>query len=268
MSQATIEAHYLPNRRLSDAMGFVGYNCGYTQARGTAPFAEHQKALVWRLLGDVPISSSTTVLDIGCGIGGPAEWILRERRPGRILGLEYCWSSVLGAEQRTSTQQDRPRFVQGDAHQLPLATASVDVIFNLESALHYVDKNAFLKECRRVLVSGGSLCLGDITAPLKLLFSPFALLNHLPTQFNSNIRLWSSKDYLAGFANAGLRVDRHEDVTVPVADSLADGLEEIRRRGWQGSKGFRARALYLAMLEKLLRARRLTYDLFQLTAVE
>ena len=111
------------------------------------------------------------------------------------------------------------------------------------------------------------MCLGDITAPVKALFAPFTLLNKLPTQFNSNIRLWSSKDYLKGFAAANLRVDRHDDITMQVADSLADGLEEIGRRGWRGSKGFRGRALYLAMLEKLLRTRRLTYELFQVTAV-
>lgn len=266
MSQATLEAHYLPNKRLSDAMGFVGYNCGYTEARGSERFAENQRALVWRLLGDAKIDETTTVLDIGCGLGGPSEWILRERGPRRVIGLEYCWSSVCAAEGRCNRDVNRPRFLQGDAHRLPLASQSVDVIFNLESALHYVNKHAFLAECRRVLVPGGVLCLGDITARHKFLFSPFTLLNRLPTQFNSNIRLWSVKDYSKAFSRSGFQDVRHEEVSRGVADSLADGLEEIRERGWQGSKGFRGRALYLAMLEKLLRARRLTYDLFRATS--
>lgn len=266
MSQATIEAHYLPNRRLSDAMGFVGYNCGYSAARGQAAFADYQKALLWRLIGNTPIHADSTVLDIGCGIGGPTEWVLDERRPRRIIGVEYCRSSVVAAETRCAGRATRPRFIQGDAHHLPIASGSVDVIINLESALHYADKQAFLRECRRVLVDGGTLCLGDITAPLKALFAPFTLLNRLPTQFNSNIRLWSSKDYLRAFAAANLRIDHHEEVSTPVADSLADGLDEIRRRGWNGCKGFRGRALYLVMLEKLLRSRRLTYELFQLSA--
>jgi len=40
-------------------------------------------------------------------------------------------------------------FVQADAQLLPLGTASADVIFNLESAWHYPDKEAFLREIRR-----------------------------------------------------------------------------------------------------------------------
>jgi ubiquinone/menaquinone biosynthesis C-methylase UbiE len=262
MSQATLQAHYKPNWNLSQAMGFTGYNCGYAARRGAQPFAENQKSLVWRLLEDVPIHSSATVLDIGCGIGGPTGWIFERFAPRTIIGLEYCQPSVVAAGQRWADRSPRPWFLQGDAHHLPLASASVDVIFNLESALHYSDKRAFLAECRRVLKPGGTLCLGDITAPRKYLFAAVKLLNRVPTQFNSNIRLWSLNDYQSEFARAGFSIARHEDASNPVADSLADGLEEIRRRGWRAMRGFRARVVYLAVLERLIRSRRLTYELF------
>jgi len=243
-------------------MGFTGYNCGYAAQRGAQPFAENQKALVWRLLGDVPIDATTTVLDIGCGIGGPTGWIFECFHPRRIIGLEYCRHSVVAAGERWADHADRPWFVQGDAHHLPIASGSVDVIFNLESALHYADKSAYLRECHRVLRPGGTLCLGDITAPHKFLFAAFKLLNRLPTQFNSNIRLWSASDYQSELARAGFTIASHENASMPVADSLTGGLEEIKRRGWRAMRGFRARVLYLAVLERLFRSRRLTYELF------
>ncbi|HKQ48228.1 MAG TPA: methyltransferase domain-containing protein [Phycisphaerae bacterium] len=268
MSQRTLEAHYLPNWRLTQAHGLSGYNCGYAVQRGGASFHEHQQALVWRLIGEMAIGPKSTVVDVGCGIGGPAGWITERYQPRRLIGVEYLWSSVAAAHARAAAEADRDRpasrpiFVQGDAHRLPLADGSVDVIFNLESALHYPDKRTFISECRRILAPGGALCLGDITTSHRWLFTPAQLLNRLPSQYNSNVWLWSPKDYRRAFDAEGLELIRHEEASRPVADSLADGIAEIRHRGPASMKGFRGRFFYLAFLEKLLRARLLRYDLF------
>lgn len=262
MSQRTLEAHYRPNWNLVQAHGLSGYNCGYADERGRESFNEHQHNLVWRLIGDVPIGPDATVLDVGCGIGGPAGWIAERFHPRRLIGVEYLWSSVSAAEARANRQDARPTFVQGDAQKLPLADASVDVVFNLESALHYPDKRRFIAECRRVLKPGGVLCLGDITTNQKWFFAPIRLMNGLPSQFNSNIRLWSPRDYRRAFDAESLELFRHEEASRQVADSLADGIAEIMNRGLSAAHGYRARFFYLAFLEKLLRAGLLRYDLF------
>jgi SAM-dependent methyltransferase len=262
MSQKTLEAHYGPNRKLTQAIGLTGYNCGYAEAAGSGSFDLHQRSLVWRLLGDTAITGESLVLDIGCGIGGPTGWILERYHPRRIIGLEYLWSSVQCAGQTARALTPRPSFIQGDAHCLPVADASVDVIFNLESALHYPDKDQFISECRRVLKPGGRLCLGDITTNHKVLFAPLTLLNKLPTQFNSNLHLWSDENYLDAFRLYGFEVLGHERASRRVAASLADGLAEIGKRGWAAARGFRARCAYLGVLKSLLNSGRLSYDLF------
>jgi ubiquinone/menaquinone biosynthesis C-methylase UbiE len=262
MSQRTMEAHYRPNWNLTRAHGLTGYNCGYAESPGCGSFDEHQRALVWRLLGDTRIDEHTTVLDVGCGIGGPTGWIVERYKPRRVIGLEYLGSSVRAAEGRWREKDARPLFLQGDAHHLPVADESVDVIFNLESALHYPDKNAFLADCRRALKSGGTLCLGDITTDRKRLFAPMSWLNKLPSQFNSNIHLWSGHDYIQAFERHGFELLRHEQASQPVADSLADGLAEIKKHGWAANRGFRGRIALLSVLESLLRSRKLIYDLF------
>ncbi|MBU1984861.1 methyltransferase domain-containing protein, partial [bacterium] len=142
MSQRTLDAHYSPNWRLTQAHGLTAYNCGYAEYPGCGSFDDHQHALVWRLLGDTEIRADSTVLDIGCGIGGPSRWIHERHHPNRVIGLEFLGSSVQAAERSWNGETERPVFIQGDAHHLPLGDASVDVIFNLESALHYADKNA------------------------------------------------------------------------------------------------------------------------------
>lgn len=267
MSQRTMQAHYEPNWKLTQARNLRGYNCGYAAKRGNESFDEHQQSLVWQLLGDTPITSASTVLDVGCGIGGPSGWIFDRYHPGRLIGLEYLGSSVKAASKRWNGDSERPRFIQGDAHNLPLENDSVDVIFNLESALHYARKNAFIGECRRVLKPGGTLCLGDVTTTRKLMFAPIEMLNKLPSQFNSNVHLWSAVEYKNAFREHGFELVHHEDAAGPVSDALEDGLDEIRGDGffstWKATRGFRGRVGFLSVMAKMLRRRWLHYDLFR-----
>lgn len=263
MSQRTMEAHYRPNWELTQAMGLFGYNCGYAPKDRTENFDEHQRSLVWQLLGDTGINESSTVLDVGSGIGGPAGWIFQKYRPARLIGIEYLGSSAHAAEDRYRGQATRPIFLQGDAHNLPMADRTVDVIFNLESALHYPDKDKFISECARVLKPGGTLCCGDITTSKKWLFAPVELMNKLPSQFNSNVHLWSVANYKDAFRRHGFELLRHEDAALPIAKSIDDGLQEIKQRGWRASKGFRGRIGFMGVLAGLLKWHLLGYDLFR-----
>ena len=262
MSQQIMEAHYAPNWKLTQAHGLLGYNCGYAESPGCSSFNEHQQSLVWQLLGDAPITAESTVLDVGCGIGGPSGWIFERYRPRRLIGLEYLSSSAAAAESRWHGHARRPFFTQGDAHHLPMPDNSIDVIFNLESALHYHEKNDFLKQCVRVLRPGGVLCLGDITTTLKTLFAP-SWLNKLPGQLNPHTWLWSGEDYETAFEQHGLELLWHEEASRHVAMSLADGRRELKRLGFFKTLPFKGRMLYLQFMEDCLAGAELTYDLFR-----
>lgn len=263
MSQQTMEAHYAPNWRLTQAHGLLGYNCGYAESPGCATFDEHQQALVWQLLGDTPITSATTILDVGCGIGGPSGWMFHRFQPRRLIGLEYLATSAAAAEGRWANHAPRPWFTQGDAHDLPFADNSIDVIFNLESALHYRDKDAFLAQCARVLRPGGVLCLGDITNNLEVVFQPIKFLNKLPTEHNPNVYLWSTEQYENAFERVGLEPLWYEEASRHVAHSLADGRRELNRLGFFKTLGFRKRMFFLEILEDMLQGAELRYDLFR-----
>lgn len=264
-SQKSLDVFYEPNLRLTQALGLIGYNAGYSPHPGHGSFDQHQQDLVWRLLGDAPIDARAKVVDVGCGIGGPSSWIFDRYKPRLLVGVEYCPSSVREAESRWAGKRIRPVFVQGDAHQLPLAGNSVDVIFNLESALHYADKRAFIRECQRVLKPGGALCLGDITTTHKVIFTLARLVNVIDTQYSTHAKLWSCRDYLRCFADSGLTLMRHEDVAREAACSLEDGLAPLFRDGMDKDRRYRGRLLYLALMERLLRRGWMSYDLFCVT---
>lgn len=261
-SRRRLESFYEPNLKLSRDYHFAGYNAGYSEDLGRASFEQHQKDLVWRLIGDVPIGPDSTVLDVGCGIGGPSWWIFDRFTPARLIGVEFCGTSVRVASQRWDGRDRRPNFVQGDAHHLPLADESVDVIFNLESSLHYADKRAFLRECHRTLKPGGTLCLGDFCTPYRRLFAALGTLDFLKTQFTTYAKLWTSHDYRDAIAGQGFQLKRHEAVSRQASNSLRDGLNEVARNGWKAARGYQGRYCYLVFVERLLRRGWLTYELF------
>lgn len=257
-----LQSHYEPNHRIAAAHGFHAYNCGYAPLNAPGTFTDFQRELVWRLLGNTTIPHDATVLDVGCGIGGPTRWIAQKFPAARVIGIEFLADSVRRARDAADPSI---AFIQGDAQRIPFRDDSVDLLFNLESALHYPDKAAFLRECARVLRPGGTLCLGDITAVHKRFLAPIAWLNRAASSFNGAVQLWQAADYFHHLRETGFEIRSHENAAPAIARSLAQGLHDIAKRGWSAARGFRGRFFYLVALERMLRFGLLGYHLFQAT---
>jgi ubiquinone/menaquinone biosynthesis C-methylase UbiE len=111
------------------------------------------------------IGSTTSVLDLCAGLGGPARF-LASRRGCRVVALELNAGRAAGAARLTRLVRlhDRVRVVRGDATALPFAPASFEACVSEEALLHIEDKAAALGEAHRVLVPGGRLAFTDWVA--------------------------------------------------------------------------------------------------------
>ncbi len=128
--------------------------------------------LVLELVGDVDLDG-LRVLDVGAGRGGTAATLLEFYTPLSVLGVELSRAAVSFC--RRSVVDARAAFVVGDAQRLPVATASIDVVTNVESAHCYPEVRRFHAEIWRVLARGGVFLYTDILPTDSLAWR----LNHL-----------------------------------------------------------------------------------------
>lgn len=102
------------------------------------------------------------VLDIGCGIGGPA-LVLAGELGARVIGFDLEAPLIARAEAnaREAGLAERVEFRRVDPGPLPLEDASVDTVFSCGCFIHVDNKPAMLREVYRVLRPGGPLACYD-----------------------------------------------------------------------------------------------------------
>lgn len=114
------------------------------------------------LAASLLLRADLDVLDIGCGIGGPARYFAG-RHGCRVTGLDLTPEFVAAADalSRLVGLADRIRFVTGSATSLPFDAAHFDRVVMLHVGMNIADKRQMATEAFRVLRSGGLLAIYD-----------------------------------------------------------------------------------------------------------
>lgn len=101
----------------------------------------------------------STLLDVGCGIGGSSRILARDYGFA-VTGVTISPAQVARAQALTPPEVSA-RFQVDDAMALSFPDASFDVVWSLEAGPHMPDKAGFARELLRVLKPGGLLVVGD-----------------------------------------------------------------------------------------------------------
>jgi len=96
------------------------------------------------------------VLDIGCGVGGPAREISRFTG-AKLVGLNINELQVERAKFYTQKygMQDLCNFVVGDFHKIPFPENTFDAVYCIEASCHSPHREKVFAEAMRVLKPGG-----------------------------------------------------------------------------------------------------------------
>jgi SAM-dependent methyltransferase len=204
----------------------------YDRARDLAPgLLQRWLDLVAR---DASPAPGSLIVDAGCGTGrfcGP----LAERFAARVLGVDPSEQMLEVARKKSGS--GRVEFQRAGAGSLPLAPATADMVFMSMVWHHLPDAGAAAKECRRVLRSGGHVCVRTITRDADFPHRRFFPI--IEAQFPTRRHI---QDVLAA---AGFALVAHEVVTQAVAATWPEFVDKVALRAYStvaslGDKEFEA----------------------------
>ncbi len=155
------------------------------------------------LMAQLGLTADTHVLDIGCGLGGPARFVA-EKYGSRVTGIDLTDDYVKTGE--TINQWvglgEQISLQQGSALKLPFAPESFDGGYMIHVGMNIGDKPALFRGIHRVLRSGATFGVFDVmkTADGEITYPvPWASVETLSA-------LTRPREYEEALSNAGFEI--------------------------------------------------------------
>lgn len=151
--------------RIIDAMKAAGIDPDTVTVEQLAP-VDHFHARGFpatvELADSLPIKASQRLVDIGCGIGGPARY-LAQRFGCKVDGLDITAPFVEAGNKLTALvrMQDSVKIEHGDGQNLPYADTTFDGGYTQHVTMNVPDRRAFFDEAFRVLKPGAFFALSE-----------------------------------------------------------------------------------------------------------
>jgi SAM-dependent methyltransferase len=147
-------------------MTFMNY--GYAPVDHKAPSvelrpedqAQHNFIQLYQRVAGLIDLHGKDVLEVGCGRGGGASFVMRYLGPRSVTGLDFSGRAIVFC--RRHYRLDGLSFRRGDAESLPFADNSFGAVLNVESSHCYNSMERFLREVTRVLMPGGHFLFADV----------------------------------------------------------------------------------------------------------
>jgi SAM-dependent methyltransferase len=147
------------------------------------------------------------LLDVGCGIGGPARYFAQ--RGCQVTGVDLTeeFIRVAASLTRMVKLDQHVKFRQASALELPFDSGTFDGAYEIHVGMNLADKPAVFREVARVLNSGARFAIFDImTAGSGAFEYPVPWAVSPETSFVASV-----EDYRQGLQAAGFRVDHQRE---------------------------------------------------------
>lgn len=136
---------------------------GLEQVWGPGFMSPGGPAEVGRILGGADLTG-LTVLDVGCGLGGPGMSLVVNHGASRVVGADVQPSLLELARERALTAGLTARLSYAalePGEPLPFDDDTFDVVFSKDALIHVADKAMMCSEMLRVARPGGRLLVSD-----------------------------------------------------------------------------------------------------------
>lgn len=126
-------------------------------AASTAYYAECEQILLNELLGDLD-GALLFKTDLWDEAKNTEILLWAAERGARVAGIDIALATVEGAG--TVLRGHRPLFAGGDVRSIPLADASVDLVYSMGTIEHFPEYRQAIAEMLRILKPGGRAVIG------------------------------------------------------------------------------------------------------------
>jgi len=166
------------------------------------------------LAGAAGLEPSSRVLDLGCGLGGPARY-LAATFGCEVTGVDLSPAFIDAATYLTARcgMSDRVTFQVGDALHLPFDDGTFDTAFLQHVAMNIEDRASLYAEVRRILTPGGRFATYDLVLRNGDVVYPAPWARDASTSF-----LLSGGDTRATLEEAGFKAVLWRDDTQTALD--------------------------------------------------
>jgi len=175
------------------------------------------------LSGFMHLRPGMHLLDVGCGVGGPARDFAQQgcQVTGLVLTEEFV--QVAGSLTRMLKLEGKAQFRQGSALEMPFSGGTFDGAYMIHVGMNIEDKAGVFREVARVVKRGGRFAIFDImqtgNGPLEF---PLPWAASAETSF-----VRTTEDYRKLLEAAGFRVEhergRHQFAMEEMQSRLARG---------------------------------------------
>lgn len=174
----------------------------------------------------IPHDSVKTIIDLGCGTGRFTE-ALSDHFSARVYGIDPSRKMLTTAKQSISAPLIG--FAQGSAEYIPLADGVADLVF-LSMVYHHIqDKGEAVREFKRVLRAGASLCIRTSTQES---LDSYLWLRFFPGAREIEFGRIPSRGSMTNFVQGnGFELKGHTIVRQLFAENLHQYFEKISLRG-------------------------------------
>lgn len=131
-------------------------NFGYWYC-GTRDLSVAQSNLMEKIISGI-VNRSGRILDVACGTGATTLHIKKYWNLDRVFGINISEKQLSVCLSNSGCRN----FAVMDAGAIGFADGSFDNVICVEAAFHFRTREAFLRDCVRMLTKGGVLALSDI----------------------------------------------------------------------------------------------------------
>lgn len=233
------EAHY---NRVTDAWQYLigdDLHVGYFE-ESNGDLLHGTQALTRLMADSAQLAPGSKVLDVGCGTGSPAVY-LALNRGCFVTGISTSRMGIARAKVRAADRgaEDKASFVVADGTANGFPDESFDCAWVMESSHLIPQKGALIRECARVLRTGGTIVLCDLMLRKPIPARPGVSLWHdlmLLEKVYGKTSLYSLEAYVQEFQASGLHAKGRDisELVLPTfghwrqnSEGNANGVSEI-----------------------------------------